>query len=76
MAIFNLYMFRKMEIFIYGDMFNISSDGIINLTDKDILQKRKLLMQEISNEELISFKAKNELLLLLFLLMLTADVKT
>ena len=42
-------------------MFNISSDGIINLTDKDILQKRKLLMQEITNEELISFKAKNEL---------------
>ena len=48
------------DFFIYGDMFNISSDGIINLTDKDILQKRKLLMQEITNEELISFKANEE----------------
>ena len=56
-----LYVSQNGDFFIYGDMFNISSDGIINLTDKDILQKRKLLMQEITNEELISFKAKNEL---------------
>ena len=42
-------------------MFNISSDGIINLTDKDILQKRKFFMQDINDSELIKFTAKNEL---------------
>ena len=56
-----LYVSQNGDFFIYGDMFNINSDGIINLTDKDILQKRKLLMQEITKEELISFKAKNEI---------------
>ena len=56
-----LYVSENGDFFIYGDMFNINPNGITNLTDKGIQQKRKLIMQEITNEELISFEAKNEL---------------
>ena len=56
-----LYVSENGNFFIYGDMFNVNASGIINLTEKDILEKRKALMQDISNDELIKFEAKNEL---------------
>ena len=56
-----LYVSENGNFFIYGDMFNVNANGIINLTEKDILEKRKALMQDISNDELIKFEAKNEL---------------
>ena len=56
-----LYVSENGNFFIYGDMFNVNANGIINLTEKDILDKRKVLMQDINNDELIKFEAKNEL---------------
>jgi len=56
-----LYVSENGNFFIYGDMFNVNANGIINLTEKDILEKRKVLMQDINNDELIKFEAKNEL---------------
>ena len=56
-----LYVSENGNFFIYGDMFNLNANGIINLTEKDILEKRKVLMQDINNDELIKFEAKNEL---------------
>tara|TARA_Y100001936_G_C16049329_1_gene656744 strand:- start:12 stop:722 length:711 start_codon:yes stop_codon:yes gene_type:complete len=56
-----LYVSEDGDYFIFGDMFNLNSDGIINLTEKDILEKRKFFMQDIDDIELIKFTAKNEL---------------
>ena len=56
-----LYVSENGNFFIYGDMFNVNANEIINLTEKDILEKRKVLMQDINNDELIKFEAKNEL---------------
>lgn len=56
-----LYVSEDGDYFIFGDMFNLNSDGIINLTEKDILEKRKFFMQDIDDSELIKFTAKNEL---------------
>ena len=56
-----LYVSEDGDYFIFGDMFYLNSDEIINLTNKDILDKRKSFMQDIDDSELIKFTAKNEL---------------
>ena len=56
-----LYVSKDGNFFLYGDMFEIKSSQIINLTNIDITQRRISLMSEINNNELISFPSKNEL---------------
>lgn len=56
-----LYVSQDGNFFLYGDMFEIKSSQIVNLTNKDISQRRISLMSEINNDELISFPSKNEL---------------
>tara|TARA_B100001113_G_scaffold162060_1_gene132638 strand:+ start:3105 stop:3818 length:714 start_codon:yes stop_codon:yes gene_type:complete len=56
-----LYVSKDGKFFLYGDMFEIKSSQIVNLTSIDITQRRISLMREINDDELISFSSKNEL---------------
>ena len=55
-----LYVSKDGKYFLYGDMFEIASSEIINLTAADITKRRIQLMQNIEKDELISFISKNE----------------
>ena len=55
-----LYVSKDGKYFLYGDMFQISSSKIINLTTTDITKRRMQLMKDIGKDELISFLSKNE----------------
>jgi len=55
-----LYVSKDGKYFLYGDMFEIKSSKIINLTATDVAKRRMKLMQDISKDELISFISKNE----------------
>ena len=55
-----LYVSKDGKYFLYGDMFQISSSKIINLTATDITKRRIQLMKDIAKDELISFLSKNE----------------
>tara|TARA_B100001175_G_scaffold97924_2_gene83024 strand:- start:1969 stop:2685 length:717 start_codon:yes stop_codon:yes gene_type:complete len=55
-----LYVSADGNYFLYGDMFQIKSSKIINLTDIDISKRRISLMNEINKEELISFSSERE----------------
>lgn len=55
-----LYVSKDGKYFLYGDMFQISSSKIINLTATDITKRRMQLMKDIAKDELISFLSKNE----------------
>ena len=55
-----LYVSKDGKYFLYGDMFQISSSKIINLTATDITKRRMQLMKDIGKDELISFLSKNE----------------
>jgi Protein-disulfide isomerase len=55
-----LYVSKDGKYFLYGDMFQISSSKIINLTATDITKRRTQLMKDIAKDELISFLSKNE----------------
>ena len=55
-----LYVSKDGKYFLYGDMFQISSSKIINLTATDITKRPMQLMKDIAKDELISFLSKNE----------------
>ena len=55
-----LYVSKSGKYFLYGDMFEINSSEIINLTALDIKKQRISLMKEINNDELISFSSDDE----------------
>ena len=55
-----LYVSKSGKYFLYGDMFEINSSEIINLTAIDIKKQRISLMKEINKDELISFSSDDE----------------
>ena len=55
-----LYVSKSGKYFLYGDMFEINSSEIINLTALDIKKQRISLMKEINKDELISFSSDDE----------------
>ena len=55
-----LYVSKNGKYFLYGDMFEVKSSEIINLTALDIKKQRISLMQEIKEDELISFSSNDE----------------
>ena len=55
-----IYVTQDGSFFIYGDMYKININSISNITEKSVAERRKLILQNIPSEELISFKSSNE----------------
>ena len=51
-----IYVTQDGSFFIYGDIYKINVNSISNITEKSIAERRKLILQNIPSEELISFK--------------------
>ena len=55
-----LYVSEDGKLFIYGDMFKISENEILNITDKEIAYKRNEILKELDQNTLISFLSDKE----------------
>ena len=55
-----IYVTQDGSFFIYGDIYKININSISNITEKSVAERRKLILQNIPIEELISFKSSNE----------------
>ena len=55
-----IYVTQDGSFFIYGDIYKININSISNITEKSVAERRKLILQNIPTEELISFKSGNE----------------
>jgi thiol:disulfide interchange protein DsbC len=55
-----IYVTLDGSFFIYGDIYKININSISNITEKSVAERRKLILQNIPSEELISFKSSNE----------------
>lgn len=55
-----IYVSKDGQYFIYGDLFQITSNGISNLTNINLAERRKEIIAQIPNKDFISFKAENE----------------
>ena len=55
-----IYVTQDGSFFIYGVIYKINVNSISNITEKSIAERRKLILQNIPSEELISFKSSNE----------------
>ena len=55
-----IYVTKDGSFFIYGDIYKINSNSISNITDESIAKRRKIILENIPKDELISFKSSNE----------------
>jgi thiol:disulfide interchange protein DsbC len=55
-----IYVTKDGSFFIYGDIYKINSNSISNITDESIAERRKIILENIPKDELISFKSSNE----------------
>ena len=55
-----IYVTKDGSFFIYGDIYQINSNSISNITDESTAERRKIILNDIPSNELISFKSKNE----------------
>jgi len=55
-----IYVTQDGSFFIYGDIYKININSISNITQKSVAERRKLILENIPSEELISFKSSNE----------------
>ena len=53
-----IYITSDGNFFIFGDMYKISGDRILNITNKDLEKRRAKVLSDIPIEEFISFKSK------------------
>jgi thiol:disulfide interchange protein DsbC len=56
-----IYVSQDGNFFIYGDMYQINSNRIINITNEETKSRRIDLLSSIPSNELIIFKSKNEI---------------
>lgn len=56
-----IYVSSNGSYFIYGEMFKIEQNKIINLTNNEIENQRSKIINSISENEFISFPAENEI---------------
>ena len=56
-----IYVSQDGNFFIYGDMYQINSNRIINITNEETKSRRVDLLNSIPSNELIIFKSKNEI---------------
>ena len=57
----SVYVSADGDFLIVGDIFQITANGLINVTEFERSKERIKLISKISKSELISFPAKNEL---------------
>ena len=55
-----IYVSKDGKFFIYGDLFQITNNGISNISNINLAKKRKAIIEEISTQDFISFEAENE----------------
>ena len=55
-----IYVTKDGSFFIYGDIYKINTNSISNITDESIAERRKIILENIPKDELISFKSSNE----------------
>ena len=55
-----IYVTQDGSFFIYGDIYKINHDYISNITEQSVAERRKVILNEIPKEELISFKSTTE----------------
>ena len=56
-----IYVSESGNYFIYGDMFKIAENEILNITDIEINKRRLDILNNINSKELISFSSDNEI---------------
>ncbi len=56
-----IYVSEGGNYFIYGDMFKIAENEILNITDIEINKRRLDILNNINSKELISFSSDNEI---------------
>ena len=55
-----IYVSEDGNFFIYGNIFKINKNSILNITDIEISKRRSLILSNLVSSELISFKSSNE----------------
>ena len=55
-----IYVTKDGSFFIYGDIYKINNNSISNVTEDNIAERRKFILNKIPSDELISFKSDNE----------------
>tara|TARA_B100001287_G_scaffold42772_2_gene31852 strand:+ start:33 stop:746 length:714 start_codon:yes stop_codon:yes gene_type:complete len=55
-----IYVSEDGNFFIYGNIFKINKNSILNITDIEISKRRSLILSNLISSELISFKSSNE----------------
>ena len=56
-----IYVSEDGNFFIYGDIYKIDSNNILNVTKEEIKERRLDILNSISDDELVVFKANDEL---------------
>ena len=69
-----IYVSDNGDYFIFGDMFKISKNGILNITDFEANQRRLEIIDNINSNELISFPSNMKYIKLQYLLMLSVVI--
>jgi thiol:disulfide interchange protein DsbC len=55
-----IYVTKDGSFFIFGDIYKINNNSISNVTEDNIAERRKFILNKIPSDELISFKSDNE----------------
>ena len=55
-----IYVTKDGTFFIFGDIYKINNNSISNVTEDNIAERRKFILNKIPSDELISFKSDNE----------------
>ena len=55
-----IYITKDGSFFIFGDIYKINNNSISNVTEDNIAERRKFILNKIPSDELISFKSDNE----------------
>lgn len=55
-----IYVTKDGSFFVYGDIYKINSNSISNITEESIAERRKIILNDLPEDELISFKSSNE----------------
>ena len=59
-----IYVSKDGEYFIYGDMYKISGNKVLNITNNEIKSRRLDIINKMAKDEFIEFRSNNEKYLL------------
>ena len=55
-----IYVSKDGEYFIYGDMYKISGNKVLNITNNEIKSRRLDIINKMAKDEFIEFRSNNE----------------